>query len=37
MAENLATVLESEIARRIGEMANLTAIETALRHTFGPT
>jgi len=35
MTDNLATVLESEIDRRIGRMVDLTVIDTALRHTLG--
>jgi mRNA interferase MazF len=33
MTDNLATVLENEIDRRIGHVPNMTAIDAALRHT----
>ncbi len=33
MADNLTTVLETEIDRAVGQMANLNAVNTALRHT----
>jgi hypothetical protein len=33
MTDNLATVLESEIDRAIGEWTDLPAIGVALRHT----
>jgi mRNA interferase MazF len=35
MTDNLATVLESEIDRAIGEWTDLAAVGTALRHTLG--
>lgn len=33
MADNLATVLEAEIDRVIGRMADVTSLDAALRHT----
>jgi mRNA interferase MazF len=35
MTDNLATVLELEIDRRLGEMPDMTAVDGALRHTLG--
>jgi mRNA interferase MazF len=35
MTDNLATVLESEVDRRIGHVPDMTAIDAALRHTLG--
>lgn len=35
MADNLATVLEMEIDRRIGQVPDMSAIDVALRHTLG--
>jgi mRNA interferase MazF len=35
MTDNLATVLESEIDRSIGQLADLGHLDTALRHTLG--
>lgn len=33
MADNVATVLEGLLERRIGSLADMTAVDTALRHT----
>ena len=33
MADNVATVLEGLIDRRIGTLPDMTAVNTALRHT----
>lgn len=33
MTDNLATILDRAIDRRIGSMLSLTAVDTALRHT----
>jgi len=33
MADNLATVLEVEIDRRLGHVPDMIAIDAALRHT----
>jgi len=33
MTDNLATILDPGIDRRIGSMLNLAAVDTALRHT----
>jgi mRNA interferase MazF len=33
MTDNLATILDSEIARVIGHWSDATAIDQALRHT----
>jgi mRNA interferase MazF len=33
MTDNLATVLENEIDRRLGRLANMAPIDAALRHT----
>jgi mRNA interferase MazF len=35
MTDNLATVRESEIDRRLGTISNSTAINQAMRHTLG--
>lgn len=35
MTDNLATVLDTEIDRRIGSTADMTIIDAALRHTLG--
>jgi mRNA interferase MazF len=35
MADNLATVLEMEIDRGIGQVLDMSAIDEALRHTLG--
>lgn len=35
MTDNLATVRESEIDRRLGTIADMSAIDQALRHTLG--
>jgi mRNA interferase MazF len=35
MADNLQTVLESRIHQAIGTWADMTAVDTALRHTLG--
>jgi len=35
MTDNLATMVESEIDRRIGNAPDMTAIDAALRHTLG--
>ena len=35
MADNLATVLESEIDRAIGAWPEMASVESALRHTLG--
>ena len=35
MTDNLATVLESEIDRKLGLWTNMTALDNALRHTLG--
>src|SRR5438067_2191967 len=35
MSDNLATVLDLEIDRVIGVCANMTPVDTALRHTLG--
>jgi len=35
MTDNLATILESEIDRTIGRMADMRLVNLALRHTFG--
>jgi hypothetical protein len=35
MADNLATVLEVEIDRSIGQVPDMTTIDSALRHTLG--
>ena len=35
MADNLATVLDTEIDRAIGSLAGYTAVNDALRHTLG--
>ncbi|HEY3391436.1 MAG TPA: type II toxin-antitoxin system PemK/MazF family toxin [Lacipirellulaceae bacterium] len=35
MTDNLATVFELEIERRLGHMPDMTAIDSALRHTLG--
>jgi mRNA interferase MazF len=34
MTDNLATVLESEIDSSLGRLLDLTAVDSALRHTF---
>lgn len=33
MTDNLATILDRAIDRRIGSLLNVTAVDTALRHT----
>lgn len=33
MTDNLATILDREIDRRIGSLLNVTAVDIALRHT----
>jgi mRNA interferase MazF len=35
MTDNLATVLEIEIERQLGNMTNMASINDALRHTLG--
>jgi mRNA interferase MazF len=35
LADNLATVLETEIDRRLGKMPDTTPVDNALRHTLG--
>ncbi|HEY2416038.1 MAG TPA: type II toxin-antitoxin system PemK/MazF family toxin [Pirellulaceae bacterium] len=35
MTDNLATALETEIDRRLGEMPDKTSLDAALRHTLG--
>ena len=35
MTDNLATVLEMEIDRGIGQVPDMSAIDAALRHTLG--
>jgi mRNA interferase MazF len=35
MTDNLATILESELDRSIGRRKDMTAVDDALRHTFG--
>jgi mRNA interferase MazF len=35
MADNLATVLETEIDQAIGEWPDMAAVDAALRHTLG--
>jgi mRNA interferase MazF len=35
MTDNLATVLETEIDRQIGRVPDMSAIDSALRHTLG--
>ncbi|MEN6450158.1 MAG: type II toxin-antitoxin system PemK/MazF family toxin [Thermoguttaceae bacterium] len=35
MTDNLATVMDSEIDRRIGQCDKMPAVEAALRHTLG--
>jgi mRNA interferase MazF len=35
MTDNLATVMDSEIDRRIGHCENMRAVDAALRHTLG--
>ena len=35
MTDNLATVLESEIDSVLGHIAEMTAVDTALKHTLG--
>jgi mRNA interferase MazF len=35
MTDNLATVLEVEIDRRLGRVPDMAGIDTALRHTLG--
>ena len=35
LTDNVATVLETEIERRIGKMADMKTVDQALRHTLG--
>jgi len=35
MTDNLATVLNTEIDSVLGTLPTMTAVDTALRHTFG--
>jgi mRNA interferase MazF len=35
LTDNLATVLETEIDRRLGKMLDTTSVDSALRHTLG--
>jgi mRNA interferase MazF len=35
MTDNLATVLESEIDSQLGRLADITAVDAALKHTLG--
>jgi mRNA interferase MazF len=35
MTDNLATILEVEVERRLGRMLDMAAIDDALRHTLG--
>lgn len=35
LTDNLATVLETEIDRRLGKMSDTTPVDSALRHTLG--
>lgn len=35
MTDNLATVLESEIDRKLGILTSISAVDVALRHTLG--
>ena len=35
MTDNLATVLDTEIDRSIGVLADMSSVEVALRHTLG--
>jgi mRNA interferase MazF len=35
MTDNLATVLHTEIDRKIGSLPDMMAVDAALRHTFG--
>jgi hypothetical protein len=35
MTDNLATVFELEIERRLGNMPDMAAVDDALRHTLG--
>jgi mRNA interferase MazF len=35
MTDNLATVLETEIDRSVGEWPDMAAVDSALRHTLG--
>lgn len=36
MTDNLATILDMEIDRRIGSLHDMTAVDSALRHTLNP-
>ena len=35
LTDNLATILDSEVDRVLGRMSDTTALDAALRHTFG--
>jgi mRNA interferase MazF len=35
LTDNLATVVELEIDRQLGQLADMSAVDTALRHTLG--
>jgi mRNA interferase MazF len=35
MTDNLATIMETEIAHSIGSCSDMTAVDAALRHTLG--
>ena len=35
MTDNIATVLENEIDRALGQLSDMTQVDDALRHTLG--